>query len=188
MSKVDKIVLPGEKLGVIEEFLNSSGTYTHNGYIFSALAGYARIDRRNKVVSVAPLREIPIPKRGVDVIGVITNIMDKVAAIRILKVGDKSLSSPFTGVLPIGFVERNFLKSMFLVYRAWDIIKAKVVSNADSIYYLSTTGSDYGVVYAFCTKCGKELTLVRKQQLICEYCGNKEERKIAKCYGQVKII
>ena len=47
-------VLPGDKLGVVEEFLLGTGTYEQEGTIYSNFTGTAKIDIRNKRVTVTP--------------------------------------------------------------------------------------------------------------------------------------
>ncbi|MCJ7714526.1 hypothetical protein MUO66_08745, partial [Candidatus Bathyarchaeota archaeon] len=39
--KSGKLVLPGERLGVIEEFIPDSGTYVKDGIIYSQVIGTA---------------------------------------------------------------------------------------------------------------------------------------------------
>ena len=51
------LVVPGERLGVIEEFIPDSGTYVKDGVIFSKIVGRELLDLLNKRVSVYPLTE-----------------------------------------------------------------------------------------------------------------------------------
>ena len=50
-----KFVIPGEKLGVIEEFMPGPGTYVHNGTIYSKITGRTLVDVLNKKISVYPV-------------------------------------------------------------------------------------------------------------------------------------
>ena len=59
------LVLPGERLGVIEEFIPDSGTYVKDGVIYSKIIGRALMDMLNRRVSVYPLKEgAVVPKVG----------------------------------------------------------------------------------------------------------------------------
>jgi len=53
--KKSQFVLPGERLGVIEEFVPDSGTYVKDGVIHSGVVGQVSFDLLNKRVSVHPL-------------------------------------------------------------------------------------------------------------------------------------
>ena len=43
--KSGQLVLPGERLGVIEEFIPNSGTYTKDGIIYSKIVGTALMEK-----------------------------------------------------------------------------------------------------------------------------------------------
>ena len=61
--KSGHLVLPGERLGVIEEFIPDSGTYVQDGVIYSKIVGRALMDLLSKHVSVYPLiNGAPVPK------------------------------------------------------------------------------------------------------------------------------
>ncbi|MGE5637500.1 MAG: RNA-binding protein, partial [Chloroflexota bacterium] len=68
------LVLPGERLGVIEEFVPDAGTYSKDGVIYSKVVGCALLDMLNRKVSVYPLvAEASIPKVGAKVVGQVGN-------------------------------------------------------------------------------------------------------------------
>jgi exosome complex component CSL4 len=51
----------------------------------------------------------------------------------------------------------------------------------------SLEGSEYGVIYAYCSRCGG--LLEQKQgKLICPDCGRIERRKTAKNYGKEELV
>ena len=61
--KSGHLVLPGERLGVIEEFIPDSGTYVKDGVIYSKIVGRALMDLLNKRVSVYPVvNGVVVPK------------------------------------------------------------------------------------------------------------------------------
>lgn len=53
--KTGRLVVPGERLGVIEEFIPDAGTFVKDGVIYSKIIGRALVDLMNKRVSVYPL-------------------------------------------------------------------------------------------------------------------------------------
>jgi exosome complex component CSL4 len=72
--KSGHLVLPGERLGVIEEYIPDSGTYVNEGIIYSKIVGRALVDLLNKRVSVYPLiTGVAIPKVSSTVVGQVGN-------------------------------------------------------------------------------------------------------------------
>src|SRR5512137_2819048 len=97
------LVVPGERLGVIEEFIPDSGTYVRDGEIYSKIIGRALMDMISRRVSVYPLTKgAVVPKVGVTIIGQIGNAQSDNVLVRILEVGQKKkMSGAFGGILHI---------------------------------------------------------------------------------------
>jgi exosome complex component CSL4 len=179
-----QLVLPGERLGVIEEFIPNSGTYSKDGVIYSKIVGRALMDMLNRKVSVYPLVAEPsVPKVGATVMGQVGNAQSDNVLVRIFKVGPKKLSGVFSGILHISDVQDRYVDSMNDACRPGDIIRAKVISEKNQIYHLNTVEKDLGVVYGFCSRCGNLLEQQR-HEMHCTKCGNIEQRKTALDYGK----
>lgn len=182
--KTGQLVLPGERLGVIEEFTPDTGTFVKDGVIYAMVVGRALRDLASRRVSVYPVvHEIRVPKVGSTVVGQVSNVQSENAAVRIFQIGGKLLSGVFTGVLHISDVHLRYVDSMFSVCKAGDIIRAKVISLKNQVYHLSTKDKDLGVIYAFCSHCGGSL-VSKRQGMSCPRCGNIEERKTVFDYGK----
>ena len=182
--KSGQFVLPGERLGVIEEFIPDAGTYVKDGVIYSKVVGRALLDLSNKRVSVYSLvHEARVPKVGSTVLGQVSNVQTQNAGVRIFKIDKKQLSGFFTGVLHISDVQLRYVESMFNVCKPGDIIRAQVISEKNGVYHLSTKDKNLGVVYAFCSRCGYMLEL-KRQDMCCPRCGKIENRKTALDYGK----
>ena len=182
--KSSQFVSPGERLGVIEEFIPDAGTYVKDGVIYSKVVGRALLDLLNKRVSVYSLvHEARVPKVGSIVLGQVSNVQTQNAGVRIFKIDKKQLSGFFTGVLHISDVQLRYVESMFNVCKPGDIIRAKVISEKNKVYHLSTKDKNLGVVYAFCSRCGYMLEL-KRQGMHCPRCGKIEKRKTALDYGK----
>lgn len=179
-----QIVLPGERLGIIEEFIPDACTYVKDGVIYSITVGRALFDFSNKKVSVYPLTgRTSVPKVGSVVLGHVSHVQSESAGLRIFKVDKKPLSGVFSGVLHVSDVQLRYVESMFDVCRVGDILRGKVVSDKNRIYHLSTKDKNLGVVYALCSRCGNLLEL-RRNVLHCSKCGKTEKRKITLDYGK----
>jgi len=178
-----QFVVPGQKLGVIEEFIPNSGTYVKDGCIYSSSVGYILIDFVNKKVSVYPAaRNTNVPKIGSAVIGGVTNVQSSYATIQIVKVGRKFLPGHFTGIIHISDVSHKYLDNMHDAFRIGDVIRAKVISDKNKTFHLTTKDENLGVLYAFCSQCGG--ILIKRRNLRCTICGNVEKRKTASDFGK----
>jgi exosome complex component CSL4 len=182
-----QIVVPGDRLGVIEEFIPDSGTYSKDGVIYSKIVGRALMDMLNRRVSVYPLvSEASVPRVGTKVVGQVGNAQSDNVLVRISKIGPKKLSGVFTGILHISDVQDRYVNSMNEVCKPGDIIRATVISEKNQIYHLSTVDKDLGVIYGFCSRCGGLLE-TKRHEMRCSKCGNVEKRKIALDYGKDEL-
>ncbi|MBT0160281.1 hypothetical protein G4O51_09880 [Candidatus Bathyarchaeota archaeon A05DMB-2] len=185
--KSGQIVLPGERLGVIEEYIPDSGTYVKDGVIYSKIIGRALMDMLNKRVSVYPIVSgVTVPKVSDTVVGQVGNAQSDNVLVRIFKVGPKKISGVFTGILHISDAHDRYMKSMNDVCKPGDIIRAKVISDKNQIYHLSTANKDLGVLYGFCSRCGNLLE-TKRQEMQCPKCSNVERRKTASDYGKEEL-
>ena len=185
--KSGHLVLPGERLGVIEEFIPDSGTYVKDGVIYSKIVGRALMDLLSKRVSVYPLvGGAPVPKVSNIVIGQVGNAQSDNVLVRIFKIGPKKLSGVFTGILHISDVQERYVKSMNDVCKPGDIIRTKVISNKNQVSHLSTNDQNLGVLFAFCSRCSSLLE-PKRHQMQCPKCGNIERRKTTLDYGKEEI-
>jgi len=185
--KSGQIVVPGDRLGVIEEFMPGSGTYEQNGNIYSFTTGRALLDMLNKQVSVYPKVHVSnVPHVGSTVVGQVSDVQGKQSTIRIFQVGNRLLTGFFSGLLHVSDVSQRYVESMYEVCKAGDIVRARVTSDKNRVFHLTTNEKDLGVVYAFCSRCGH--SLVQKRFILrCPECGNSERRKTASDYGKGEI-
>lgn len=182
--KSGQFVLPGERLGVIEEFIPDTGTYVKDGVIYSGVVGRALLDLQNKKVTVYPLvQKAKTPKVESVILGQVSHVQTENAGVRIFKIGNKPISGFFSGVLHISDVQLSYVESMYDVCKLGDVVRAKVISEKNQVFHLSTKDKSLGVVYAFCSQCGHDLEL-KKQTPYCPRCGRVEKRKIAIDYGK----
>jgi len=177
-------VVPGDRLGVIEEFTPGPGTYVEHGTIHSKITGHTLLDMLNKKVSVYPLvQAASVPQVGSVVSGQVLDVKSKKAILRISQIGKKSLSGFFTGILHISDVSPSYVDTMVSVCKTGDILRAKVINDNNRTFYLSTAEKNLGVIYAFCSRCGHVLQL-GKRGMRCSRCGNVERRKVPPDYGE----
>jgi len=177
-------VVPGDRLGVIEEFTSGPGTYVEGGTIHSKVTGRTLLDMLNKQVSVYPIvQTASVPQVGNIVTGLVLEVRNKNAVLRIFQIGDKMLSGFFKGALHISGVSHGYVDNMFNVCKEGDVMRAKVISTENRSVFLSTADKGLGVVYALCSRCGHVLQ-PEDRGMKCSKCGNFERRKISPDYGK----
>ncbi len=175
-------VFPGDKLGVVEQFLPGTGTYEEEGTIYANFTGTAKVDLKNKRVTVVPNTRIPqLPKEGATVLASVTHAQEKMATVSIWKIEDKVLQNPFTAILHISSSSPRYERNMSDVCKAGDILRARVIDMTTRIPQLTTAGRGLGVVKAFCSRCGAVLEFTNRR-LQCPSCGNLEGRRLAEDY------
>jgi len=177
-------VLPGDKIGVIEQYLPGAGTYEKDGTIYANFTGKARIDLKNKRVTVVPATRVAVlPKEGTTVIASVIHASEKMATVNIWKINEKGIQVPFTAMLHISSSSPRYERNMSDVCKAGDIMRARVIE-INRIPQLTTAGRGLGVIKAFCSRCGGVLEF-KNRRLQCPSCGNIERRRLAEDYETV---
>ncbi len=180
----EKAVLPGDKLSVIEVLQNGPGAYQHEGDIRSEELGNAHFDLKKRMVEVRKRTpELTLPREGLDVIAEVGSVMRRDARVDIFIIDGEAIASPYTGEIHISGVERQYAKDMTMAMRNGDTIKAKIINTKNRMIQLSVQGPEYGVIYAYCTRCGTLLEL-QGGRLQCSKCDRSERRKFASTYGK----
>jgi len=182
-----QFVIPGERLGVVEEFMPGPGTYELDGTIYSEVTGYTVRDKLNKTVSVNPRVKRPlVPTDGDTVVGTVVNAQGKMATLSLVKIGDRTVSTPFTALLHISTSSPRYERAMMEVCKATDVVRARVVNVKNRVPQLTTIGRGLGVIRASCSRCGDPLIL-KGSVLQCQTCMSIERRKLADDYGKDAI-
>ena len=183
----DRDVYPGEKLSVIEVLQSGPGAYQREGDVRSAELGRAHFDLERRLVQVEKkTRELILPLEGLDVVAEAGSVMRRDARVDIFVVDGKLVHEPYAGVIHISDVDREYVKDMGMAMRNGDIVKARIINTKNRMVQLSVMGPDYGVVYAYCSRCGALLEQ-RRNRLNCPKCDRIERRKIAKTYGREEL-
>ncbi len=174
-----QFVVPGERLGVVEEFDPGRGTADVNGTVYSAQTGKVSLDKARRVVSVKTAAGPPVvPEEGSTVICMVEKVQEKMAIVQLIVVDGHKLEKPFTGMLHISSSSPRFERDMGEVCKPLDIIRAKVIDTSQRIPKLTTAGHGLGVLKAYCSKCGGEL-IFSGRILRCKACRNVERRRLA---------
>lgn len=125
----EQIVMPGDKLGIIEQYLPGEGTYDDNGEIKSSVLGNVKINQKMKVISVESDAKPALLKVGDVVYGQITDIKPQRANVKIdcIKDNARPLALPYMGAIHISQAKKDYLEKLSDAFRIGDIVQAKVV-------------------------------------------------------------
>ncbi|WP_297476229.1 exosome complex RNA-binding protein Csl4 [Thermococcus sp.] len=189
--KSGDLVLPGDYLGVIEEYFPGDGVKEENGELYAVRAGRVVIDQERMEISVEPVTDTPpLPKVGDVVIGRVIEVKPQTAIVQIIRIegreNDREIATSKLAGIHISQVDEGYVDSMLNEFRIGDVVRARVISAEKSPIQLSTKGPDLGVIYALCTRCRTPLVR-RGDKLVCPKCGHVETRKLSSMYRKVNI-
>ena len=107
----DKIVMPGDKLGIVEQYLPGDGTYDDDGDIKSSVLGNVKINQKMKVISVVSDAKPALLKVGDVIYGQITDLKSQRANVKIecIKDNARPLALPYMGAIHISQAKKDYL-------------------------------------------------------------------------------
>jgi exosome complex component CSL4 len=181
-------VLPGDKLAVSEEFLPGRNTYDDSGLIRALRAGSVLKDPKSMEISVKPAAEPDIIKVDDWVTGQVEVAQANSANVHIYFLNGKPTYKDFSGMLNLrGLSGGGRGARRTTPVKSGDVVRCRVFSLLNGIIHLTIEEPDMGVVYALCGNCGKPLLKGNATRAKCDECGNVEERKLARDFGNAPI-
>ena len=185
---IGKEVFPGERLAVIEEYNEGEGTYQSDGEIRSAEIGVTRHDEATRSVAVEKKTpEIIVPEEGMMAVAEVGSVARRDARVNIFMLNGRHIHPTYSGVIHISDISRDYTKNIDMALRNGDTVKGRIVNVKNRLNQMSLADPEYGVVYAYCSRCGGLLELDRGR-LTCPDCGRVERRKTARSYGKEALV
>ncbi|AEH61679.1 RNA binding protein [Methanosalsum zhilinae DSM 4017] len=179
-----RTVLPGDHIGITEEFASGEGTYSLAGDIYANRTGKVHVNKKDRKISVVPITSVPpVINKGDIVIGEIVNVRDSVAIVSISSIkgsSEREFMSDDNFVIHISDVKDSYVKDLSREFSLGDVVKAKVIDTEKM--RLTTSDDSLGVMTSRCSKCHGILRMEDKN-LKCPSCGRIEHRKLSKDYG-----
>ncbi|ABL77927.1 exosome complex RNA-binding protein Csl4 [Thermofilum pendens] len=176
----DRVVIPGENVGVAEEYLPGENVYVdeETGDLKAKRVGVLKEERAQHIVKVFPFKPDGQLGKGDVVYAVVKQIRDPVAIVEIFYVENKrrKLIPPLTGILHVSNASSSRVRLLSDVIGYGDVIRATIADEGGPPYYLSIRGREFGVVVAKCPSC---MTPMRKRGviLLCPNCRYKTRRR-----------
>ena len=199
-----QFVMPGEKLGIEEEFATGENTYVENGILYSAVTGIKTA--KDGALSVRPVgREVKTIGKDMMVLGSVVGDMKSVIFVKIdnINTDNKEYIATKDGKILIrrpmergghfdrrgGGHEMRHEPKPERPCGIGDIIIANVQYNDKDSYALSLNSSESGVVYSHCSVCGGEMMPDSGMRVLeCKVCKHREARKISALYNKPEEI
>jgi len=188
-AKNKEIVLTGQYLGVVEEFLpDKQSTYVKEGQIIASKTGIINIDKNKRLIEVRDHQEKDrkTVEIGDRVIGTTLFLRQYSVGLNFHTINKKiHFNSSYFGNIHVSQISKKYIERISEAFQTTDIIRAKVIEQNYNEYKLSTVGRNFGVIHADCLICGTPLKKIGIDRLRCSRCGNLESRKLADDYGNV---
>lgn len=176
MDLKERPVLPGEKIGVIEEFNGRGDIIINHGVIYSTKIGKVVYDIENRVATVKGLQpKSKIPKVGDIVTGVVESVQSNFIVIKLITVNNEIVHNEFSMLL---YLSPSQVR-MRIPCKVGDIIKARVKSIKNGAIFLSIGEPQLGVIKTTCTHCGGDVIKIKPNLVKCTVCSQTDYRKLS---------
>jgi len=184
--KNNDIVLTGQYIGVVEEFLpDKQSTFISGGKIYASKTGLIDLNNKERKLEIKTHQEKDrkIVKIGDIIIGTVVFLRLYSVGLNIHTINRKvHFNSTYLGNIHVSQISDRYVEKISEAFQLTDIIRAHVIDQNYNEYKLTTIGKDLGVIYADCIICGAPLNKIGFNKLKCENCGNIESRKLANDY------
>jgi len=181
---VGKLVLPGTRLAVTEEFIGGPGTYSEDNYIYSSVTGKVVMDLDKHEISVlAKPKAASVPKLRDIVLGSVVNVSRQMVTVAVSYVNNRPVQPSYTMVIHISQLSKEYLETADDAVCLADLVRAKVIDAKTIPLQGSLIGSQFGVVLGFCSQCGSRLDKIGRNKLKCPECSYVQKRKTPIDYG-----
>ncbi len=177
---MSEFVMPGDRLGFIEEMEGGSNTFDDGDTIRSATVGIVNVDKKNRIVEVQNGKQISIPKKGDIVIGTVSAVLSSMIAVAIQYLNGKPNSSGVECICQNPDRRR-------VIARVNDIVALKIEAHKNGAIHATIDEPELGVLFTKCNICGGSVVPMR-DRVKCPNCGFVEDRKISINYEKADFI
>ena len=177
----DNKIIPGDKIGIIEEFESGKNTF-EDGHIVRATAiGTVEIDKKSRTAHVQNIRKSGMPEVDDVVIGTVAAVMSSMIAVSINYVNNIRTKSNVECICQTRHFRR---KNIALVN---DVVVLKITAHKNGTIHASINEPEFGVLFTKCKKCGGTVIPMR-DAIKCTECNWIDERKLSNNFGKNNFI
>ncbi|MGI0004512.1 MAG: exosome complex RNA-binding protein Csl4 [Candidatus Nitrosotenuis sp.] len=177
---MEEFVMPGDKIGSIEEMESGNNTFDDGDMIRSTTVGIINIDKKNRIAQVQNGKQLSIPKKGDIVIGSVSAVLSAMIAVSIQYINGKP---NYSGVECIC---QNYDRKR-VIARINDIIVLRIESHLNGAIHATVDEPELGVLFTKCNICAGSVVPMR-DRVKCPNCGYMEDRKISTNYEKADFI
>jgi exosome complex component CSL4 len=179
-----KTVLPGDLIGISEEYTAGEGAFDENGNIYSTVVGTVVENQKKRVIGVKPLGNTPpVVKKGDVVYGLVSGIRSSVVLLDLAFIKgheDRQIAGDVQAAIHVSNVKKSYVSELKHEFGYNDIVKGRIIDPAT--LRVDTSDPEHGVIKAFCSRC--KIGMRRKNKVLeCPNCERSETRKISTEYG-----
>lgn len=188
-AKESDIVFPSDKIGVVEQFLPSSGTtHAEDHEIQASVTGRKYIDTQYYKAKVIPFKKGRAnPKKGDIIIGHVTLVTNIHVKVTVGYIHKKPINPPISATMHVSDASTDFIDDLNEFYSAGDIIRAKVIDAKTYPIQLEVSDNNHGVLHTTCKICGEDVVKSKKFKLKCIDCNKEQQRNTASDYGNINF-
>lgn len=180
MTNQNQCSVPGQFLGVSEEFVGGPGTFEDpDGKIYSRALGTREEDASSRTVSVKAAKTIRPLSPGDMVVARVDDLYESMALVRFepTPYGNITPAGNGSAFIRISELDNSYVERLQDYLRIGDVLRARVLEIKPLGTYLTLKGPDLGVVKAYCSRDRSEMALTGASYR-CPSCGRTEARKI----------
>lgn len=204
-------VMPGDKVGVEEEFMPAENTFVDDdGVIRSAVVGHVQVSG-GKISVHSTLHDVRKIEQGMMVLGTVTDDLHSVVFVRISNFENENGEHVATkdgkiimdtgrpsrggrdgrggrGRPRPGEREAGRREEQVKLCGVGDIVLARVLFDDPDVYTLGVREPETGVIHAECEMCGGYMKHQGAGHLVCTECEHAQNRKVSSLYGNADEI
>jgi len=166
------LVLPGDKIAIIEEYGVGNNACDDGHIVRSAIVGQSEIDKKEHVVNVKNRKAISVPEKGDIIIGTVEAVMGSMIAVLINYINSKPVKSQVECIC----ATRNIRKKNVALVK--DLVKLKIIGHLNGAIHATMQDPELGVLFTKCRKCGMDVKPLR-DIVKCVECGWTDDRKLS---------
>jgi exosome complex component CSL4 len=172
----ESITFPGDRIASIEEYEAGQNAFDDGNDVRASVVGKVDIDKKERIAHVKHSSVISIPKVDDIVIGAVTAVLGSMIAVSIDYINGKPQSSNVECIC----ATRNLRKRRIALVK--DIVCVKIISHLNGTIHADIKGTQLGVLFTKCVKCGKKVIQIR-DAVKCTECSWIDERMLSSNFG-----
>ena len=177
----DNKTIPGDKIGIIEEYESGKNTFEDGHNVRSTVIGTVDIDKKSRIAQVQNITTSAIPEVDDVVIGTVAAVMSSMIAVSIDYVNNIRTKSNVECICQT----RHFRKKNIALVN--DIVTLKITAHKNGTIHASIDEPEFGILFTKCKKCGGHVIPMR-DAIKCTECNWIDERKLSNNFGKKDFI